>query len=152
MLVYPNSRNVIPGRVFFTIDFRHPDEDILSAMDADLRDATSRIAGEIGLELAFEQIWHAPALAFDPGCVNTVRNAAVEAGYPHRDIVSGAGHDSCHIARVTPTGMIFVPCAKGISHNEEESATPEDLAAGCQILLQAIIERANMGPTKEPSG
>ena len=151
MQVYPNSRNVIPGRVFFTVDLRHPDEDILSAMDADLRDSASRIAGETGLELAFEQLWYAPALAFDAGCVSTVRNAAVETGYPHRDIVSGAGHDSCQIARVAPTGMIFVPCAKGISHNEEESATPEDLAAGCQVLLQAIIERANMGTTKDPS-
>jgi beta-ureidopropionase / N-carbamoyl-L-amino-acid hydrolase len=143
MQVFPNSRNVIPGRVFFAIDFRHPDADDLATMDAELRDAAERIAGEIGLEMEFEQIWYSPPVPFDTDCVNAVRRAAEENGFAHRDIVSGAGHDSCYIARVAPTAMVFIPCKDGISHNEIESATPEDLAAGCQVLLDAAVERAN---------
>jgi N-carbamoyl-L-amino-acid hydrolase len=146
MQVFPNSRNVIPGRVFFTVDFRHPDDEVLAAMDAELRDAAERIAAEAGLEMAFEQIWYSPPVAFDPACVKAVRDAAEEAGFSHRDIVSGAGHDACYISRVAPTAMIFVPCENGISHNEAESAEPEDLAAGCQVLLQAVVARANAGP------
>ncbi|WP_296057506.1 Zn-dependent hydrolase [uncultured Amphritea sp.] len=140
--VFPNSRNVIPGEVFFTIDFRHPNDDVLSAMDAELRDVTARIADELGLEMKFEQIWYSPPVPFDKGCVDSVRQAAKDAGYSYRDIVSGAGHDACYIARVAPTGMVFVPCENGISHNEEENAKPEDLHAGCNVLFQAVLNQA----------
>ncbi len=139
----PNSRNVIPGSVFFTVDFRHPDDSVLSAMDGELRAACGAIAADIGLELAFEQIWHSPAVAFDPACVEAVRSAAQKCNYTHMDIVSGAGHDACYVARVAPAGMIFVPCEGGISHNEIENATPDDLEAGCNVLLHAILEFAN---------
>ncbi|SMF29748.1 N-carbamoyl-L-amino-acid hydrolase [Tistlia consotensis] len=141
--VHPNSRNVIPGRVFLTVDFRHPDDDVLSAMDAELRAAAAEAAERGGLELALEQIWYSPPIAFDADCVAAVRRAAGANGYSHRDIVSGAGHDACYISRVAPTGMVFVPCENGISHNEIENAKPEDLAAGCQVLLEAVLERAN---------
>lgn len=141
--VFPNSRNTIPGRVFFTIDLRHPDADTLSRMDAALRGAIETIAGDIGLETQLEQIWYSPPVPFDRECVAAVRAAAERHGYPHRDIVSGAGHDACYIARVAPTAMIFIPCEGGISHNEIEAATPEDAAAGCQILLEAMLSRAN---------
>ncbi|MFQ5775512.1 MAG: Zn-dependent hydrolase [Kiloniellaceae bacterium] len=140
--VSPNSRNTIPGRVFFTVDLRHPQDETLSAMAADLRAACDRIAGEDGLACALEEIWYAPPIAFDPDSVAAVRQGAEALGYPHRDIVSGAGHDACYINRVAPTAMIFVPCADGISHNEAESATPEDLEAGCNVLLHAVLERA----------
>ncbi len=143
MQVFPNSRNVIPGRVFFAIDFRHPDAGVLAAMDGELRQAAAGIAGDIGLEMELEQIWYSPPVPFDAECVNAVRRAAEDGGFAHRDMVSGAGHDSCYIARVAPTAMVFVPCKDGISHNEIESATPEDLAAGCQVLLQAAVERAD---------
>ncbi len=142
MQVSPNSRNVIPGKVFFAVDFRHPDDDTLARMDADLRAFCDRTAAEAGLEMEFEQIWYSPPVAFDKGCVEAVRKGAEEAGFSHLDIVSGAGHDACYINRVAPTGMIFVPCENGISHNEAENAKPGDLAAGCNVLLHAMLERA----------
>ncbi|MAG95783.1 MAG: Zn-dependent hydrolase [Alphaproteobacteria bacterium] len=139
MQVHPNSRNVIPGRVFMNIDLRHPETEILDAMGAALQTASEAAAAEGGLELDFAEIHHSPAVVFDPACVAAVRNGAEEAGYSHMDIVSGAGHDACCMAEVAPTGMIFVPCADGISHNEEESATAADLEAGCNVLLQAML-------------
>lgn len=141
--VHPNSRNVIPGQVFFTIDLRHPDDGILSEMDAEIRAVTARVAEEDGLEMAFEQIWYSRPVPFDPTCVAAVRAAAERNGLSHRDIVSGAGHDACYIARVAPTAMVFVPCEGGISHNEIENATPEDIAAGCQVLFEAVLSRAS---------
>ena len=143
--VSPNSRNTIPGRVFFTVDFRHPVEETLARMDADLRAACESIAREGGLDLDLRQIWHFPATPFNEACVAAVRAAAEEGGFEHMDIVSGAGHDACYVARVAPTGMIFVPCEDGISHNEIENATPGDLAAGCQTLLDAMVRLAGGG-------
>lgn len=140
--VHPNSRNTIPGRVFFTIDLRHPHDHVLAEMDRKVRGAIETVAGELKLATELEQIWYSPPVAFDDECVGAVRRAAEARGLSHRDIVSGAGHDACYIARVAPTSMVFVPCEDGISHNEIENATPEDLAAGCQILLDAMLERA----------
>jgi N-carbamoyl-L-amino-acid hydrolase len=139
----PQSRNTIPGRVFMTLDFRHPDDAELTRMDAEMRAAAARIAAEHRLEVAIEQIWYFPPTPFDATCVEAVRAAAARSGLPHMDIVSGAGHDACYVAKVAPTGMIFVPCKDGISHNEIEDARKDDIAAGCQILLQAMVERAN---------
>ncbi|HEF5156721.1 allantoate amidohydrolase [Burkholderia multivorans] len=142
MQVHPNSRNVIPGRVFFTVDFRHPDDAVLAQMDAALRDGVARIAADIGLETALEQIFYYKPVAFDPACVQAVRDAAERFGYSHRDIVSGAGHDACYLAQVAPTSMVFVPCVDGISHNEVEDATPEWIEAGANVLLHAMLLRA----------
>ncbi len=142
MQVHPNSRNVIPGRVFSTIDFRHPDDDRLAAMDETLRGEAADIASACNLDLAIEQILYFPPAPFDESCVASVRAAADRAGYPHRDIVSGAGHDAVYMAEIARSGMIFVPCEDGISHNEIENATPEDLTAGCQVLLHAVLETA----------
>ena len=143
MRVSPNSRNTIPGKVFLTIDFRHPEDAILSRMGEEARMAAEEAAREIGLDLDMVEIWYSPPVRFAPACVEAVRNAAETLGMAHRDIVSGAGHDACYLARVAPTAMVFVPCEGGISHNEIESATSKDLAAGCDVLLRAIIERAN---------
>ncbi|MEE8272910.1 MAG: Zn-dependent hydrolase [Alphaproteobacteria bacterium] len=142
MSVEPGSRNVIPGRVFFTVDFRHPDDAALAAMDREFRAACAAAAEALRLELAVDQIWHFPAVAFDQSCVAAVRDAAEACGYSHRDIVSGAGHDSCYVARVAPTSMIFVPCEGGISHNEIESAEFDDVAAGANVLLHAMLSKA----------
>lgn len=141
--VSPNSRNTIPGRVFFTIDFRHPEDAVLAKMDAAIRAEADKVAKEIGLELDLKQIWYSPPVKFAEGCVAAVRDAAKELGFQHMDIISGAGHDACYISRVAPTGMVFVPCENGISHNEIENATREDLAAGCDVLLRAIVIHAN---------
>jgi N-carbamoyl-L-amino-acid hydrolase len=139
----PQSRNTVPGRVFLTVEFRHPDEVELKTMDETFRAQAARIASEIGLALDIQEIWHFPATPFDADCIAAVRAAAQSRGYAHRDIISGAGHDALYMARVAPTAMIFVPCADGISHNEIEAASAGDLAAGCQVLLDAMLHRAN---------
>ncbi len=138
----PNSRNTIPGRVFFTVDLRHPEDRTLSAMAAELRAACDAIAAEDRLACELEEIWTFAPITFDADCVAAVRQGADALGYGHLDIVSGAGHDACYVAKVAPTGMIFVPCKDGISHNEIESAEPDDLAAGCNVLLHAVLEHA----------
>ena len=138
----PDSPNTIPGGVFLTVDLRHPENDALSAMAQALRQACDVICRNLGLSHELEEISHTPPIVFDADCVAAVREATQAGGYSHRNIVSGAGHDACHLSCVTPTGMIFVPCEKGLSHNEEESATPEDLAAGCNVLLQAMLAKA----------
>ena len=140
--VAPNSRNTIPGAVFFTADLRHPEDAVLDRMTTRFTAAVAAAAAALGLAQRCEEIWHAPAVRYDPGCIAAVRRAAEELGLPHRAIVSGAGHDAGYISRVAPTAMIFVPCAEGVSHNESESAKPEDLAAGCNVLLRAMLARA----------
>jgi N-carbamoyl-L-amino-acid hydrolase len=141
--VSPNSRNTIPGRVAFSVDFRHPDDDQLSAMKAELETACRAAADECGLDLDLKEIWYQPPIQFDAACVDAVRKGAGTVDLPAMDIISGAGHDACNIAGIAPTGMIFVPCKDGISHNEIESATRGDCAAGCNVLLHAVVDRAN---------
>ncbi|MFN3462042.1 MAG: Zn-dependent hydrolase, partial [Oceanibaculum sp.] len=140
--VSPNSRNVIPGRVFFAVDFRHPDDAVLTKMDGELRAACAEIAKQAGLEVEVSEFWYFPPTPFDEKCVGAVREGAKLYGYDHMDIVSGAGHDAVYMAKVAPTGMIFVPCEGGISHNEIENADPKDLEAGGNVLLHAMLERA----------
>lgn len=141
--VNPNSRNVIPGSVFFSVDLRHPKDETLIAMKQELESAVSAVCNELGLRQELKEIWYNPPAPFNPKCIDTVRDAAKDAGFSHMDIVSGAGHDAGYVSKVAPTGMIFIPCADGISHNEVESATAEDLAAGCDVLLRAMLPYAN---------
>ncbi len=141
--VSPNSRNTIPGRVFFTVDFRHPVDAVLTAMDRELRAACAEAAATQNLDAQVEEFWYFPPTPFDPALVAAVREAAAAQGYPHQDILSGAGHDAVYLARVAPAAMVFVPCVGGISHNEIEDAKPEDLTAGCNVLLNAVLDRAN---------
>ncbi len=140
--VYPNSPNTVPGQVFFTVDLRHPEEEYLTQMDAQLREGSEAVAADLGLQLQIAQVWHFAAAPFHNKCIDAVRRAAAGSGIAHMDLVSGAGHDACYLTQVVPTAMIFVPCKDGISHNELESATPEDLAAGCQVLLDAAVQLA----------
>ena len=141
--VHPNSRNVIPGRVFFTVDLRHPEDAVLAKMDAALREGIAKIAAEAKVEVSkLEQIFYYAPITFDGDCVASVRAAAQRFGYSHRDMVSGAGHDACYLAKVAPTSMVFVPCIGGISHNEIEDATPEWIEAGANVLLHAMLGRA----------
>ena len=139
----PNSRNVIPGQVWFTVDLRHPDEARLAGMNDALREGCREIAAAAALDWEIEEIWTLPPTPFDSACVDAVERGAQEAGYSYRRMVSGAGHDALYVSRVAPTGMIFVPCEDGISHNEIENAAPDDLEAGCNVLLAAMLERAN---------
>jgi N-carbamoyl-L-amino-acid hydrolase len=140
----PNSRNVIPGHVFLTVDLRHPDDATLARMDGELRAAVAEVAAASGLEIAARQISYFPPQPFDPACVAAVRNAALRLGLSHRDITSGAGHDAVYMARVCPTAMIFTPCIGGISHNEAEDMKPEWATAGCNVLLAAVLETAEV--------
>lgn len=141
--VGPNSRNTIPGRVFFTVDFRHPEDGVLTEMDHELRTACRDIARLAQVDVEVKEFWYFPPTPFDEYCVDAVRRAAAEQGYPSMNIISGAGHDAVYMARVAPTAMVFVPCADGISHNEIEDAKPEDLTMGCTVLLNAILECAD---------
>jgi N-carbamoyl-L-amino-acid hydrolase len=135
----PNSRNVINGEVFFSIDLRHPDDGVLAEMEDEVRTAIAAIADTSDVTAALERVWVSPAVHFDPACIAAVREAAAAHSYPSRDITSGAGHDAAYIARVAPTTMIFVPCEKGISHNELEKTEPEQVEAGANVLLHAVL-------------
>jgi beta-ureidopropionase / N-carbamoyl-L-amino-acid hydrolase len=135
----PNSRNVVSGEVFFTVDLRHPDEKILDQMERAYQQALPIIATELRLEIEEKRIWNSPAVAFAPELIQCVRDGAAQAGYATREMASGAGHDAAYINRVTPTTMIFVPCLGGISHNEAESTTLEECGAGTQVLLNAVL-------------
>ena len=138
----PNSHNTIAGQVDLRIDIRHPDHQIMLEMDNILRDRAQSIAQVRNVKIEIEEIWYKPPVLFDSGCIDSVRSAAKTLGYTQQEIVSGAGHDACQVCSVVPTSMIFVPCAGGLSHNEAESAEPEDLEAGCNVLLNAMVERA----------
>ncbi len=137
--VRPNSRNVIPGEVFFTVDFRNPDAAVLEEMEADFGRTVTAVAAETGLEIVWKRIWDSPPVVFDADCVASVAEGAATAGLPAREIVSGPGHDAAYIARICPTSMIFVPCKDGISHNEAEDTSFDECAAGAQVLLNAVL-------------
>lgn len=139
---YPNSRNVIPGHVFLTIDLRHPQIEVLEKMETAMRDGITAICEEIGLTQELEQIFSYAPIHFDESCVSAVRDATNDCGFSSRDMVSGAGHDACYLAAVAPTSMIFIPCIDGISHNEIEDVKPEWITAGADVLLRAILEKA----------
>lgn len=134
----PRSRNTIPETVRVSIDIRHPEQTELDAMDERLRGLVA-LADSNQVGVALEQIWHSPAVAFHPRCITAVRSGAEALGSPWREMVSGAGHDSVYVARVAPTGMIFIPCRDGLSHNEAEFADPDHIAAGCGVLLEAVL-------------
>ena len=142
--VFPNSRNVIPGRVVFTVDIRSPEQDKLDLMRGEVERAAQAVAAELGLGIAIEPVGHFDPVTFDPGLVKVVRGAAERLGYSHRDIVSGAGHDACWINRVAPTGMVMCPCVGGLSHNEAEEISPEWAAAGTDVLLHAVLDVAGV--------
>lgn len=142
--VYPNSRNVIPGKVVFTIDFRSPHQSTLDSMKGRFEAEAPKIAEALGLEMEIEVSGHFDPVTFDEECVAAVRGAAERLGYSHRDIVSGAGHDACWINRLYPTAMVMCPCVDGLSHNEAEDISKEWASAGADVLLHAVVETAEI--------
>ena len=140
--VFPNSRNVIPGRVKFSIDLRNSTDALVDAMAAEVKAFTDQVAKEHGVQVHIEMVSSYPAQLFQPECVEAVGRAAAKLGYSHMPAVSGAGHDAVYMAKLAPSGMIFIPCKDGISHNEIEDAKPEHIEAGCNVLLHAMLERA----------
>ncbi|MEM8653984.1 MAG: Zn-dependent hydrolase [Pseudomonadota bacterium] len=142
--VYPNSRNVIPGKVVFTVDFRSPELSVIEDMEARLRVEGQRIADDMGLNIGFKKVGGFDPVAFDEGCVAAVRDAAERLGYSHQNIISGAGHDACWINQVAPTAMVMCPCVDGLSHNEAEEISKEWAAAGADVLMHAVVETAEI--------
>ena len=140
--VFPNSRNVIPGRVKFSIDLRNSTDELVDAMAAEVKAYADKVAQEHGVQVHLELVSSYPAQLFHPDCVEAVGRAAAKLGYSHMPAVSGAGHDAVYMAKLAPSGMIFIPCKDGISHNEIEDAKPEHIEAGCNVLLHAMLERA----------
>jgi len=142
--VFPNSRNVIPGKVIFTVDIRSPEQGKLDAMKGEVMRAVHAVAKELGLGCEIEEVGHFDPVTFDPSLVKIVRQSTENLGFSHMDIVSGAGHDACWINRVAPTVMIMCPCVDGLSHNEAEKISPEWAAAGTDVLLHAVLEVAEV--------
>lgn len=142
--VFPNSRNVIPGEVKFSIDLRNVSSELLDTMHQEILAFVELTSNNSGLQISVERVSYYPPCPFHPDCVDAVRNATATLGYSTMDVVSGAGHDAIYTARLAPSGMIFVPCKDGISHNEIEDAKPEHLAAGCNVLLHAMLAKAHV--------
>ncbi len=142
--VYPNSRNVIPGKVVFTIDIRSPNERVLNEMRARIEQGIATICEALDIEHEVEAVGHFDPVTFDEGCVKAIRDAAERLGYSHMNIVSGAGHDACWINRVAPTAMVMCPCVDGLSHNEAEEISKEWARAGCDVLFHAVVETAEI--------
>ena len=138
----PGARNTVPENVKATIDLRHPDEEVLGEMEAAMQQILERVCSEKQVSGDIRTEWKSPAIKFDDACVTTVQDAVDLLGFSNRKMVSGAGHDSVYVSRVVPTSMIFVPCERGLSHNEEENASKEDISAGCNVLLHAILKMA----------
>jgi N-carbamoyl-L-amino-acid hydrolase len=140
--VFPNSRNVIPGQVKFSIDLRNVNDALLNTMHEEITAFIDKTRQDSGLSIDLERVSYYPPCPFHPDCVDAVRAATATLGYSSMDVVSGAGHDAIYVARLAPAGMIFVPCKDGISHNEIEDAQPGHLEAGCNVLLHAMLDRA----------
>jgi N-carbamoyl-L-amino-acid hydrolase len=138
--IFPNSRNVVPGEVRFSVDLRHPMTVVLDAMEQSLGQALHETCAMLGLEGTLNKIWDNPPVHFDAGCIAAVRRAAAASRFTTREMVSGAAHDAANIARIAPAAMIFVPCQGGISHNEAEFTSKEQCAAGAQVLLHAVLD------------
>ena len=142
--VYPNSRNIIPGKVVFTIDIRSPSKDILDEMRERIEDGIDTIAEALDIDVSVDEVGHFDPVTFDATCVKAVRDAADAFGYSHTDIVSGAGHDACWINRIAPTAMVMCPCVDGLSHNEAEEISKEWATAGANVLMRAVVETAGI--------
>jgi len=141
--VAPNSRNVIPGEVAFSVEFRHPDTAQIEHLAASFPGEARALVAETGCRLDLTELFRFAAQPFDPDCVALVQQAADRLGHSSRRIVSGAGHDAVYVARCVPAAMIFTPCKDGLSHNEAESIEPSEAEAGCQVLFEAVVARAN---------
>ncbi len=142
--VFPNSRNVIPGKVVFTVDFRSPELAVIEDMEQRLAVAAKEICDEMGLGLEIEKVGGFDPVEFDESCVSAVRNAAERLGYSHMNIISGAGHDACWVNKVAPTSMVMCPCVDGLSHNEAENISKEWATAGADVLFHAVVETAEI--------
>ena len=141
--VHPNSRNVIPGRVKFSMDMRNATDALVDQQVAEVKTLAARLSADTGMRIEIELVSSYAAISFHSECIDAVARASQQLGYSSMPVVSGAGHDAIYMARLAPSGMIFIPCKDGISHNEVEDALPAHITAGCNVLLHAMLERAN---------
>ena len=141
--VEPGSKNTVPGRLICSLDFRHPDSAVLEEVDREIRSMMRRECQDVGIEGQIDEIWSMPPVEFSPQCRSAIQRAVDMLGYPAMEMISGAGHDAMYLSSITPTGMIFIPCRDGLSHNELEYAEPEHLVAGGNVLLHTILDLAN---------
>ena len=144
LTVYPDSRNIAPSRIWFSVDTRHHDPDLLATMAAEIRARAATIAAQRGVTIRVDDFWYSPHTPFDPALVGRVRDAAERLGYSHMDMPTAIGHDAVYVARRLPTTMIFCPCHGGLSHNEAESITPEWAEAGMRVLADAVLATAGI--------
>ena len=142
IIVSPGSRNTVPQQIKLAVDIRHPDENTLEAMEKEMRQAAIEEARRADVDLKIDVIWRSPAVAFNQNCLDDIRRSVKVLGMPHIEMISGAGHDSVYVSRVAPTAMIFVPCERGISHNEAENADPAHLTAGTNVLFHTVLNSA----------
>jgi N-carbamoyl-L-amino-acid hydrolase len=140
--VFPNSRNVIPGRVKFSMDLRNSTDALVDQQVDEVKAYAAKLSKDTWLTIEIEMVSSYSAIGFHKNCVDAVARASAKLGYSNMPVVSGAGHDAVYMARLTSSGMIFIPCKDGISHNEIEDAKPEHITAGCNVLLHAMLERA----------
>ncbi|WP_339719534.1 Zn-dependent hydrolase [uncultured Paraglaciecola sp.] len=140
--VSPGSRNTVPEKLTLTVDLRHPNQEMLKQMDEKFRQISSSVCAECSVQFEILDEWDSPAVEFNKHCIDAVRASVAATGLAYEEMFSGAGHDSVYVSRVAPTSMIFIPCENGISHNEAENVTPEDITSGCQVLLGAVLTLA----------
>ncbi|WP_227380277.1 hydantoinase/carbamoylase family amidase [Haladaptatus halobius] len=145
--VYPNSINVIPERVEFTVDLRSYDNDVVDLAIEPIKREIEHAAGREKVEMEYEEIMHVDAEPFDDNCIATVERAAETVDVDYMRIVSGAGHDANYLNKISPTSMIFIPSVDGISHSEDEYTEWEDVVRGTDVLLYSVLEKANEGET-----
>lgn len=144
LAVEPDSRNVVPGRVWFSVDMRADDEAAIGRMGEALRTRGAATAAERDLGVTVEPFWDTPLVPFDPTLVGRLRDAAAARGFASRDMPTGIGHDAVFLARRVPAALLFVPCVGGISHNEAEAITPAWAAAGLHVLADAVLATAGL--------
>jgi len=142
IIVSPGSRNTVPQQIKLSVDIRHPDENTLEAMEKEMRQVAIEEAKHADVDLKIDVIWRSSAVAFNQNCLNDIRRSVEVLGMPHIEMISGAGHDSVYVSKVAPTAMIFVPCERGISHNEAENADPAHLTAGTNVLFYTVLNSA----------
>lgn len=133
----PGARNTVPSQVIFSVDLRHPEQNQLETMTADFYALCQLLTGAVSI--AVSPVWQSPVVRFHPRCIEAIEQASQRLNYRTQSMVSGAGHDSVNLSRIAPVGMIFIPCRNGVSHNEAEYASPEQLTAGANVLLHSLL-------------
>jgi len=143
LVAWPNKAGILAEYAQLTCDVRHAERDVADRMWAEVKAAMEGCARRAGVQMQVAGEWQFGSERFDPGCIRLIREAAQRLGVPHRDILSQAGHDAYYISRIAPTAMIFTPCRDGISHNEAEHAERDTTVPGVNVLLHAVLARAN---------